>query len=81
MLWYQFGPYEAYLAAGRITDVVSLASTIISETTELEESHYYLGRAYKASGQVDDARASFKRALDANPSNDAAKRELAALTR
>ena len=81
MLWYQFGPYEAYLAAGRITDVVSLASTIISETTELEESHYYLGRAYKASGQFDEARASFRRALDANPGNDAAKRELAALTR
>jgi tetratricopeptide (TPR) repeat protein len=81
MLWYQFGPFEAYLAAGRITDVISLASTIISETTELEESHYYLGRAYSASGQFDEARASFRRALDANPGNDAAKRELAALTR
>jgi tetratricopeptide (TPR) repeat protein len=66
MLWYQFGPFEAYLAEGRLADVQALADANLVQSKDLEESHYFRGRALQAKGQVEGARASYQAALRAN---------------
>ncbi|MFP4346569.1 MAG: C39 family peptidase [Anaerolineales bacterium] len=63
MIWYQFGPYEAYYTVGRYQDVITLADQILEVTPNLEESYYWRGRARLALGNVDGARADFKSAL------------------
>jgi len=63
MLWYQFGPYEAYYAAGRYDDVVALANATLATARNLEESYYWRGMARLAQGDRDAARADFKAAL------------------
>jgi hypothetical protein len=77
MLWYQFGPFEAYLAEGRIADVQTLADANLAQSKDLEESHYFRGRALQARGQIDAARAAYQAALRANtrfaPASDALK--------
>jgi tetratricopeptide (TPR) repeat protein len=77
MLWYQFGPFEAYLAEGRIADVQTLADANLAQSKDLEESHYFRGRALQAKGQIDAARAAYQAALRANgrfaPASDALK--------
>jgi hypothetical protein len=66
MLWYQFAPFEAYLGAGRYADVLSLANINIAQFSQLEESHYYRGRALQALGRHSEARAAYGLALRAN---------------
>lgn len=66
MLWYQFAPFEAYLGAGRNQDVLTLADTNIAQFSQLEESHYYRGRALQALGRYAEARAAYGLALRAN---------------
>jgi tetratricopeptide (TPR) repeat protein len=63
MIWYQFGPYEAYYTVGRYQDVITLADQILRVTPNLEESYYWRGRARLALGDVDGARDDFKSAL------------------
>jgi tetratricopeptide (TPR) repeat protein len=63
MLWYQFGPYEAYYAAGRYEDVIALANATLATARNLEESYYWRGMAHLAQGNRADARADFKAAL------------------
>jgi tetratricopeptide (TPR) repeat protein len=60
MLWYQFGPYESYYAAGRYDDVIALANATLATTNNLEESYYWRGMARLAQG---DARGDFEAAL------------------
>ncbi|MBI3971274.1 MAG: C39 family peptidase [Chloroflexi bacterium] len=67
MLWYQFGPFEAYLVEGRVSDVLALTAANLQRTTDLEESHYYRGRALQAQGQLAQAKAAYQAALKANP--------------
>ena len=67
MLWYQYGPYVAYLNAGRNDDVIALANATLRAVADLEESHYYKGMALQALGQEDAARHEFKAALRYNP--------------
>lgn len=55
MMWYQFGPYEAYYEAGRYEDVVLLADVTLEDRPYFEESFYYRGLAHAALG--DDAAA------------------------
>jgi tetratricopeptide (TPR) repeat protein len=74
MLWYQFGPYESYYAAGRLDDVITLANATLRTTHNLEESYYWRGMAHLAQGNVDRARADFQAAVKYNP-NFAAPRE------
>lgn len=64
MLWYQFGPYEAYYAAGRYDEVITLADAMLAVTGNLEESYYWRGMARLALGDVEGARADFETALD-----------------
>jgi tetratricopeptide (TPR) repeat protein len=69
MLWYQFAPYEAYLAAGRSADVVALAEATLAAQggRNVEETYLYLGRALRLAGDEDGARAAFGRAAELNP--------------
>ncbi len=79
MLWYQFGPFEAYFAVGRYDDVLSLAQINLNNAQELEETYYWRGRVYAAQGEIAKARAEFNRALSYNPYFQAARDALASL--
>jgi tetratricopeptide (TPR) repeat protein len=63
MLWYQFGAYESYTAAGRYDDVVALADATLVTANNLEESYYWRGKARLALGDVQGARSDFNAAL------------------
>ncbi|MBI4789180.1 MAG: C39 family peptidase [Chloroflexi bacterium] len=76
MMWYQFGPYEAYLRTGRNAEVIALANATLANMPALEESLYYRGRAQLALGQNDAARESFKLAAQANPRFEKAQQAL-----
>jgi len=43
MLWYQFGPFEAYLATERYEEVLKLSEEVLSKAPNIEEIHYYRG--------------------------------------
>ena len=79
MLWYQFTPYEAYLAAGRNEDVLVLAEATLSSTGGqfVEETHYYYGMALAAIGDSDRATSSLQQALLVNPFYSVAENALA----
>ena len=66
LLWYQFAPFESYLAVGRSDDVLSLTAANLQRTVDLEESHFYRGRALQLQGKAADAKAAFQAALKAN---------------
>lgn len=79
MLWYQFGPYEAYYQVGRYEDVLLLADTTLKDRPYFEESFYYKGLALQALGQVDEARDNLQEAADFNPHFTAAVTALSQL--
>ncbi len=66
MLWYQFGPYEAYLHTERYSDVIARAQNTITTTPYVEESYYYQGLAYAAQGDTQAAVAKLNEALRYN---------------
>jgi hypothetical protein len=66
MLWYQFGPYEAYYQDGRYQDVLLLAETTLKDRPYFEESFYYQGLALAALGRDAEAERSFNRAAALN---------------
>ena len=80
MLWYQFGPYEAYQHAGRYDDIVLLAETTLTDRPFFEESYYYLGLAQSALGDSEAARANLQKAQELNPNFVPAQKALAELT-
>lgn len=68
MLWYQFGPFEAYFNIGRYDDVMGLVrNNIINAGSFIEETYYWEGRVHAARGDIGAATASFQRALNNNP--------------
>lgn len=67
MLWYQFGPYEAYYAAGRYEDVIALANATLATASNLEESYYWRGMARLAQGDTRGARRDLEKALRYHP--------------
>ncbi len=67
MLWYQFGPYEAYYATGRYQDLLAMTEATLQTAENLEEAHYYHGLALQALGRADEAREAFATALKFNP--------------
>lgn len=79
MLWYQFGPYEAYYQTGRYDDVVLLAETTLQDRPYFEESYYYLGLAQAALGDQTAARDNLERASTFNPNFAPAAQALAEL--
>jgi hypothetical protein len=79
MLWYQFGPYEAYYQTGRYEDVILLAEATLADRPYFEESFYYLGLAQAALGDDSAARANLEKASAFNPNFAPAGRALAEL--
>ncbi len=75
MLWYQFGPFEAYYEVGRYDDVLALVQANLGTTPYVEETYYWTGMVYMARSQFATARAEFNRALQHNrnftPAQDA----------
>ncbi len=67
MLWYQYGPFQAYQAVGRAQDVLTLADATLSTTQNIEELHYWRGQALSALGNTADAARAWQRALELNP--------------
>jgi tetratricopeptide (TPR) repeat protein len=67
MLWYQFGPYEAYYQTGRYDDVILLADVTLENRPYFEESFYYKGLAEEALGNLADAQENLQLAADFNP--------------
>jgi tetratricopeptide (TPR) repeat protein len=69
MLWYQFGPYEAYNAVGRYQDTLELARAVIDNSGTaryIEETYYYAGVAREALGELDRARDNYAAAVELN---------------
>ncbi len=66
MLWYQFGPFEAYLNTNRPQDVLALTEANLNGSPYLEENHYYRGRAYMMLGDLALAEQEFQNALQDN---------------
>ena len=67
MMWYQFGPYVAYLQTGRYDEVIALADATLAVVDDLEESHYYKGLALLGLGRSTEAHNEFQTALKYNP--------------
>jgi tetratricopeptide (TPR) repeat protein len=67
MLWYQFGPYEAYYETGRYDDVIVLADVTLQDRPYFEEAFYYKGLALAALGDAREARRNFEKAAAFNP--------------
>jgi tetratricopeptide (TPR) repeat protein len=69
MIWYQFGPYEAYLASGRYDDVLALTGATLENQggRNVEETYYFHGLALAATGDGVGAQAAFTRAGELNP--------------
>lgn len=81
MMWYQFGPYEAYLASGRHEDVLTLVEATFAGQggRNVEETYYYQGRALLMAGDEPGARAAFQRAVALNPASAVGRAAAAAL--
>lgn len=77
MLWYQFGPFEAYFRIGRYQDVIDLANASLRSAENLEESYYYRALARRALGDEAAARQDLETALRYNPAYAAAAKALA----
>ncbi len=67
MLWYQFGPMEAYHAVGRYEDVLALSNEVLRNTVSVEESHYWRGMALAGLGDLAGARQSWQQTVAVNP--------------
>lgn len=69
MLWYQFEPYQAYLAAGRTDDVLTLTDAVLSSAggQHVEETYLYRGRALARVGETAAAAQAFAQAQALNP--------------
>ncbi len=79
MMWYQFGPYEAYYHVGRFQEIIALADATLEPTNDLEESFYYKGLALQQLGRADQARIAFQSAVRLNTNYHAAQQALAEL--
>ncbi|GAB4418638.1 MAG: hypothetical protein Kow00106_14710 [Anaerolineae bacterium] len=67
MLWYQFGPLEAYFHTGRYYDVLFYADVALKNSANyIEEPYYYQGLVYAAQGDYSQALEKFNQALRFN---------------
>ncbi|RMG83843.1 MAG: tetratricopeptide repeat protein [Chloroflexi bacterium] len=68
MLWYQFGPFEAYFNVGRYQDVLSFTNVNLNNGGDnVEETHYWRGRVFEAQGEINQAISAYREALRHNP--------------
>jgi tetratricopeptide (TPR) repeat protein len=79
MLWYQFGPFEAYYAVGRYQDMIDLSQRNLSDGggQYVEETFYYAGLARAGMGETQRAIDNFNEALFFNPNFTPARTALA----
>ncbi|MBK8020563.1 MAG: hypothetical protein IPK19_03805 [Chloroflexi bacterium] len=66
MMWYMYGPFEAYYHTGRYQDVLQLARDVIATTPGVEETYYYAGLAYEALGEPARAKSNYEVAVMRN---------------
>jgi tetratricopeptide (TPR) repeat protein len=69
MLWYQFGPYEAYYQQGRYDDMIVLAQRVLNDGGGhfVEETYYYGGLAREGKGEYERALRNYETAIQFNP--------------
>jgi hypothetical protein len=69
MMWYQFGPFEAYMHTGRYQDVIDLARANLEDGggQYVEETYYYAGLARAAMGETERAISNLDGAISFNP--------------
>ena len=69
MMWYQFGPYEAYYNTGRYDDMISIARQNQNDGGGqfVEETWYYLGLAREGRGEANLALQNYNTAITFNP--------------
>ncbi len=67
MLWYQFGPFEAYYQTGRHQDVLRLADATLSDLVQIEEILYWRSRSLQALGDAAGADQAWQTARALNP--------------
>lgn len=79
MLWYHFGPFEAYLATDRPADALAHAERVLATTPGVEEAYYYAGRAHAALGDLERARTFYRMAIARHSGYAAPVEALAAL--
>jgi multisubunit Na+/H+ antiporter MnhC subunit len=79
MMWYQFGPYEAYYQTGRYEDVILLADVTLQDRPYFEESFYYKGLAMEALGSHQEAVELIQKAAELNPNYRPAQETLSQL--
>jgi hypothetical protein len=79
MLWYQYGPFQAYHAVGRYQDVIALVDETLATTQSVEDLYYWRGQARAALGNPDAAYADWQQALRLNPTYQPAQQALAGL--
>lgn len=65
MLWYQFGPFEAYNATGQFTQTLVLSAPFAG--VGIEEIEWLRGAAFEGLGQPAEAVAAYRAALAARP--------------
>lgn len=82
MLWYQFGPFEAYLERGRYSDVLSLAAANLNDGggQYVEETYYYAALARQALGETPRAIDNLRAVVSFNPNFKPARDLLTSLT-
>ncbi len=80
MLWYQFGPFEAYFNTGRYNDVLALVNNNLTNGGQyVEETYYWQGKVFAAEGQTAQAASAFHSALIHNAHDTEAQDALKAL--
>ncbi len=77
MLWYQHAAFEAYARQARWAEVLALAEANLANAADLEESHYWRGRALEALGDARAAREAYREALRLHPGYQPAAEALA----
>ncbi len=67
MLWYQFGPYEAYFRTGNYDTALALANATQGITPYVEEVYFWQLMVYLARNDSAQAERAFGRLINANP--------------
>jgi tetratricopeptide (TPR) repeat protein len=82
MLWYQFGPMEAYNAVGRFDDTLELARRNLNDGggQYVEETYYYAAVARQGLGETERAVNNLREAVNFNPNFTEARDLLTQLT-
>lgn len=80
--WYEFGPFDAYLAVGRYQDVIDLANIEIinaGDSISIEEWYFYAAQAYEGLGNTQRALINYELAVARNNNFTAAAERIVAL--